>query len=177
MINQLRQMKEQLGLLGVLGIVLIGLAAVFHNSVITPLEVEVNYMLSHLGAQQNSGNREGRSFTQENRQKELGAFIKSLPSEHDVTDVLASIYTIAETSRIDIKQADYRLSRTNKNWNEYEVDFPIYGGYPNIKHFMFRILEKHPAIAVDQINIQRENVGDSFVKGELRFTLFLKARK
>ena len=75
---------------------------------------------------------------------------------------------------MQLKQAEYHLDEKSKPRLEYGMYFPVQGGYANIRQFVFRVLADHSAIALDQINFQRDKVNDSILKAEVRLTLFLR---
>lgn len=175
--KQLSQFKEQLGWQGMSGLVLLALTGALHVLALQPLEREATYLHSRIDAVRAKSNLKGSTFSLGDRQKELGAFFNSLPAEQDVTDILGSIAVVAEASKVELKQAEYRIDEKNKPRLDYGLVYPVQGGYANIRHFVFRVLADHPAIALDQINFQREKVNDSTLKAEVRFTLFLQTNK
>ncbi len=172
--QRLSQLKEQLGWQGISGIVLLGLAGAFHSLSLQPLEQEVSHIHSRLDAV-NSKSQGQAGLNSGDRQSELRAFFDSLPREEDVTDILASISEVAEASQIEFKQAEYQLGEKGKTQMEYGLVFPVKGGYANIRHFVFRVLADHHALALDQINFRRDAVNDSGLNAEIRFTLFLRS--
>ncbi len=172
--QQLSQLKEQLGWQGVSGIVLLALAGAFHALSLQPLEQEVSYIHSRLDAVSSKSKGAAAPQNSGNRQNELRAFFDSLPREEDVTDILASISEVAEASQIEFKRAEYQPGEKGKTQMEYGLVFPVKGGYANIRHFVFRILADHHALALDQINFRRDAVNDSMLNAEIRFTLFLR---
>ena len=174
--KQLNQLKEQLGWQGMSGLVLLVLTGALHFLALQPLEQETAFMHSRIDAVHAKADLKGYTFSLGDRQKELGAFFNSLPAEQDVTDILGSISVVAEASKVELKQAEYRIDEKNKPRLEYGLVFPVQGGYANIRHFVFRVLADHPAIALDQINFQRDKVNDSVLKAEVRFTLFLSSK-
>lgn len=171
--QQLVQLKEQLGWQGMSGLGLLALAGAFHFFALQPVEQEVAYMHSRLDAV-HSRDGQGGIRSSGDRQQELRAFFDSLPAEQDVTDILASISAVAEASKVELKQAEYRVDEKSKPRLEYGLYFPVQGGYANIRHFVFRVLAEHPAMALDQINFQRDKVDDSVLKAEVRLTLFIR---
>ncbi len=173
--QRLSQLKEQLGWQGISGVVLLALAGAFHFLSLQPLEQEVSYIHSRLEAVKSKSKNQAGILNDGDRQGELRAFFDSLPREEDVTDILASISEVAEASQIEFKQAEYQLGEKGKTQMEYGLVFPVKGGYANIRHFVFRVLADHHALALDQINFRRDVVNDSVLNAEIRFTLFLRA--
>lgn len=172
--QSLNQFREQLGWQGMTGIVLLALAAVFQTLTLQPLQQEVAFMHSRLDGARTKTSMQNRSFSLGDRQKELGMFMDSLPDEQDVTDILASIYAVAEASGVGLKQAEYHPDSHNKLGVEYGLVFPVQGEYGQIRYFVARVLADHPAIALDQISFQRDKITDPILKAEIRFTLFLR---
>jgi hypothetical protein len=168
------QFKEQLGWQGMSGIVLLALAGAFQLLALKPLEQEVTFMRSHLDAALSETSIQSRTFSLGDHQKELGMFFDSLPDEEDVTDILASIYAVAEASGVGLKQAEYHPDREGKSRVVYGMVFPVQGEYAKIRYFVARVLADHPAIALDQINFQRDKISDPILKAEIRLTLFLR---
>jgi Tfp pilus assembly protein PilO len=174
--KQLIQLQEQLCWQGMSGLVLLALTGALHLLALQPLEQETAFMHSKLDATHSKANAQARTFDSGDRQQELGVFFDSLPDEEDVTDVLASISAAAEASKVELKQAEYRIGEKSMPRLEYGLYFPVQGGYANIRHFVFRVLADHPAMALDQISFQRDKVNDSALKAEIRFTLFLGSK-
>lgn len=172
--QQLLRLKEQLGWQGMSGLALLVLAGVFNFVSLQPVEHEVEYMRSRLDAVKSNSNAQIRTINSGDKQEELLMFFDSLPAEQDVTDILASISAVAEASGVELKQAEYHLDDKNKSRFEYQLYFPVQGGYSNVRHFVFRVLAEHSAIALDQVNFQRDKVNDSVLKAEIRLTLFLR---
>lgn len=168
------QFKEQLGWQGMAGVILLALAGLFQMMTLKPLEDETAFMQRKVDAARTKTSLQGKTFNSPDRQRELAAFFESLPAEEDVTDILASIASVAEASGVGLKQAEYHLDKKNGSYLEYAMVFPVQGEYANIRFFVFRVLADHPALALDQINFQRDRINDSVLKAEIRLTLFLR---
>lgn len=172
--QHLKQLQAQLGWQGLSGVVLFVLAGAFHLLALQPLERETAFMHSRLDAAHSKVAMQARTFSVGFRQKELGEFFESLPAEQDVTDVLASIYAAAGATGVELKQAEYTLDEKDKSRMAYGMAFPVQGEYMKIRLFVSSVLANNPAIALDQINFQRDRINDSTVKAEIRLTLFLR---
>ncbi|OFZ65844.1 MAG: hypothetical protein A2V79_01400 [Betaproteobacteria bacterium RBG_16_56_24] len=171
------QFRAQLGWQGMTGIALLVLAGAFQVLALKPLEQQVTFMSSHLAAARAKTSKQGINLNLGDRQQELGAFFDSLPVEKDVTDILASIYTIAEASGVGLTQAEYHPDSNAQPRVEYGMAFPVRGEYANIRYFVLRVLADHPAIALDQLRFQRDKISNPMLKAEIRFTLFLRRER
>jgi Tfp pilus assembly protein PilO len=172
--EHLKQFKEQLGTPGVAGIVLLILASAFLILLLQPLERETALMHSRFDAAHSKSAMQARNFSIGNRQRELAAFFESLPAEQDVTDVLASIYASANATGVELKQAEYKPEVLDNSRVTYGMIFPVQGEFVRLRLFVASVLANNPAVALDQINFQRDRISDTVVKAEIRFTLFLK---
>ncbi len=166
-------MHQQLGWQGTYGIALLALAGAFHLLTIQPLVERTALMHSRVDAARSKAGIPGASFSRGDRAQELSAFFDSLPNEKDVTDVLGSIYATAEAYGVQLREASYHLEDKDKPRVEYVMNFPMTGEYAQIRRFVFRILSSHPAMALEQIDFQRDKIGDSTLKANVRMTLFL----
>ena len=52
---------------------------------------------------------------------------------------------------------------------------PVRGSYVQIRKFITEVLERIPAVALDEIIIKREEIGNARLDASIRFTLFLNA--
>jgi len=170
----LKQFREQLGTAGMAGLALLALAGAFLLLTLQPLERETAFMHSRLDAVHSKSAMQTRTYSMGNRQKELAAFFESLPDEQDVTDVLASIYASASATGVELKQAEYKPEAQDNSHMAYVMIFPVQGDFVRVRLFVASVLANNPAIALDQINFQRDRINDATVKAEIRFTLFLR---
>lgn len=166
--------KLQLGWQGIAGVILLLFAAEFNFAALKPLQDETAFLHGRIETARSKSTKQGRNFSMGNRQKELSEFYDSLPEEKDVTDILAKIYSIAESSGLQFQEATYHVEEKDKSHVEYSMNFPIRGEYAKIREFVFRVLAKYPAIALDQINFQRDKVNDVTLKTVIKLTLFLR---
>jgi Tfp pilus assembly protein PilO len=177
MMKQVMQLREQLGWQGLAGLMLLLLILVFQVSILKQVQDETALMHRKVDVAHSKTIRVGPNIQSMGKQKDLENFIESLPGEEHITDVLAMIYSVAEASRVELKQAEYQLDDANATHMEYRMVFPVQGEYANIRFFVFRVLSDHPSIALDQMNFRRDKVNDSLLKAEIKFTLFLKSSR
>ncbi|MFY9259098.1 MAG: type 4a pilus biogenesis protein PilO [Gallionella sp.] len=171
--QKLHLLGEQLGWQGIMGIALLILAWMFLMMVLMPLEQKTKSMQSQLDKARSIATKRNVSSDLSEHQYELNLFFESLPVERDVTDILASIDSIAEESGLELKQVEYKLNDKDSPILEYGMVFSIQGEYGKIRYFVSHVLAKNPAISLDQINFQRDKISDLILTAEIRLTLFL----
>lgn len=177
MMKQLIQLRDQLGWQGTTGLILLALTTTLHLLTLTPLEEETAYIHKKVDTARAKTNRADRNFSSIDHHRELANFFDTLPAEEKITDILAMISSVADASKVEIKQAEYQLDDSNPQFMEYHIVFPIQGEYANIRFFVFRVLSDHPTVALDQMSFKRDKINDALLKAEVRFTLFLKPSK
>lgn len=168
----INQAREQLGWQGLAGVALLLVAWGFLNFALNPLEQETAQLSGNadLGHSNSGGYAGGSGGSQE----DLETFFDSLPREKSITDVLAKIDATAEAAHVSFKQADYTLDNKDSPLVEYVIDFPVKGEYPQIRAFLSSVLAGNPAMALDQVSIRRDKIGESILNANIKLTLFLR---
>lgn len=104
----------------------------------------------------------------------LEQFYGLLPPTSTAPDSLRAIFAAAAAHALVLEQGEYKLALDrNRRLATYEIALPVRGTYVQIRKFTSEVLERIPALALDQITIKREAIGDPGVDASLRFTLFL----
>lgn len=169
----LQGFKLQLGRSGIAGILLLVFAAIFNVSMLTPLEHQVERLQIKVDHIQQVSNGQTASATHgAGSEEKLAKLYNNLADISEIPDVLATIYAISEASGVTLKQGDYHLTDKGEHL-EYEMLFPLSGGYANLRMFMARCLSEHQAITLDSVNIHRDRVDTPVLSAEVRMTLFL----
>jgi Tfp pilus assembly protein PilO len=107
--------------------------------------------------------------------EQLALFYQGFPAEDTIPAWLEKIYASASADGIKLETGEYALQRAQVGrLNQYRITFPIKGSYPQIRKFMSDVLASAPAIALDSIQMRRENVGEGTVEARLVFLLYLE---
>lgn len=181
-----RQCLKALGLWGVLGFcILIGTILWLSNTtstanalranneqattaivkpVVPPHEPEANQLLSATDSSLNA----------------LSAVIKLLPEEQSLPSILNKIHQQAKLAQIAILSADYKWKKLKKttpftqgNLVQYEVTFPVKGSDSAIRNMLNAILAQSPTVAIDGLELSRENVTDAMTEAKVTLIVFL----
>lgn len=84
----------------------------------------------------------------------LAAFKKDLPKEEDLTLVVGAILKTARSNGLKITSGDYAPEIVKETEiSRYTMDFPVEGGYHQIKRFIYDLETlKHP-VSIDEISL------------------------
>lgn len=106
----------------------------------------------------------------------LDRFYQLLPAKASAPDWLRIIFSAARGQSLGLDQGAYKVTMDkNGRLLAYEIGLPVHGTYTQIRAFVGDVLEKIPAIALDEIILKRESISDPRVDASIRFTLFLNA--
>lgn len=110
----------------------------------------------------------------------LSAVIKLLPEEQSLPSILNKIHQQAMLAHIVILSADYKWRKLKKttpftqgNLVQYEVTFPVKGSDSAIRNMLNAILTQSPTIAIDGLELKRENVTDAMTEAKVTLIVFL----
>lgn len=110
----------------------------------------------------------------------LSAVIKLLPEEQSLPSILNKIHQQAKLAHIAILRADYKWRKLKKttpftqgNLVQYEVTFPVKGSDSAIRNMLNAILAQSPTVAIDGLELKRENVTDAMTEAKVTLIVFL----
>jgi hypothetical protein len=101
--------------------------------------------------------------------------IAALPTRAQIPAVLGQILVQADKAGVALDQGhyDFRPSQPG-TLGRYAFDFPVKGGYPNVRDFIDRTLNEVPAAGVDKLRIERKAVGDAQISADIGFVVYVK---
>jgi hypothetical protein len=158
------------------GLLLIAAATALHGLAIRPLQ----HRLDALEAR-DSGPRDGKLerlgddlAREDSPHAQLARFHAYFRQDDQLTDSLAKVYAIARSLGLEMKRAEYRLSsQPGRKLDRYQMTVPIQGSYTTIRAFVTTTLRAQPTMALEQVQFQRKDVGDTVVDAQISFTFYL----
>ncbi|MGX1126914.1 type 4a pilus biogenesis protein PilO [Pseudomonas defluvii] len=104
----------------------------------------------------------------------LDDFHKQLPAQPQATEVIDRIYALARAEKISLARGEYALGVDPKTrLARYQILLPLRGSYPQIRRFLRALLGQLPALVLEDLDLQRKQIGDSELNGRIRMTLYL----
>lgn len=154
------------------GLLLIGLATSMQWLVIRPLEQQ-------LAADEQADARQGRRPALaldpgNDPRTQLATFYATFERADKLTGSLGKLHALGRAKGLELKRAEYRLSSpTEGRLDRYQVVMPLRGSYKALRAFIAAALRELPTMTLDQVQFQRQEVGEAMVDAQLTLTFHL----
>lgn len=103
------------------------------------------------------------------RQRLLDRF----PSEDQLNSELGRLIELATQQGLQLPSGDYRLIPGKDGlFDRYVLNLPVKGSYQTIRRFLTAVRSEFPDLAVEDITLRRDNIGNTEVEAQFRFVLF-----
>lgn len=175
----LAEMAQRLGLPGLSGIALAALALAFFFSAVMPARKELErgrHEAQQLGEQQKRI-ESGLERKPAAPADQLKSFYGMFPAEPAAAQWLEKVYDAAAKNNLTLLHGEYALTVDPKaELARYRITLPARGTYEQIRGFIAAALEAVPSLALDDVDFQRQKVGETQVEAKVRMTLFLSRK-
>lgn len=107
--------------------------------------------------------------------EQLAAFYRSFPSERDATDWIGNIAAIAQRDGLMLQEAEYKANRDRTGkLTRFQMSLPLRGEYQTIRRFLSDLRAEIPVVSLEQVQFERQKVGDPLVDAKVRLIIFLE---
>jgi Tfp pilus assembly protein PilO len=170
-----RRERIRLGLPGALGAGGLALSLGLYFSILQPMEQRRDAARHTASSLQK---RIAQASADANEEKPLGEqlaeFYRRFPSEQDATDSVGKIAAIARRDGLVLQQADYKAERDKTGkLTRFQMNLPLKGEYQTIRRFLSDVYAEMPIVALEQVQFERQKVGDPLVDAKVRLVIFL----
>ena len=175
-----RAIGRRLGRLGWPGMAGVGAwvaAATFHFSAVIPAQQQLEAARLDAASLQERIARAGRQLAAGERpaSEQLAEFYRAFPDEASSPDWIGRIAATAEDSGLSLDQGEYKPSRdTVGRLTRIQMTLPLKGEYRQIRRFLASTWTKVPIASLEQIQFERQKVGDPLVDARIRLVLYLE---
>ena len=159
--NLVFKAKQQLGVLGMAALLLMGAAFAFSVLVVEPIEKRNELLRGSLQ----------RAPKDAPSGQKVEAVYSFLNKNEETTDWLAKLYGIGKATGVELKSAKYTTHGDAGRVERYEIVLPAAGSYSQIRDFLKRALAEVPVLSLDQMSLKREDRNSGQLQAELRLTL------
>lgn len=179
LLPQLRWQVGRLGVIGKIGLGLLVVSSIYFFSVVVPQESDLRKLKERAEtlqtqalSKQTSGDAE--SGVKMSGDQALQAFYDFFPRVDSSPFWIRELVRIAQKHGVELSSSEYRLVNDNDaRLARYEMILPVKGKYSQIRAFMAAALEAVPAMAISAIAIKRENVTSEKLEVRLEVNLYL----
>lgn len=159
---------------GVLGLVLLAFAAGLFVQGILPARQSLAELKSE---QDNLSERvrvRGPQTQRPTVQGQLSEFYAFFPPVEEIPAILGRVERAARRHGLKLDKGDYRLEgEQGFAVRRYQVTLPVAGKYAQVRSFVNEVLDDVPNSAVDELIMNRRNIGDENLDVRVRFSVFL----
>ena len=166
---------RRLGLPGILGIGVWVMAASFHLSAVLPAQQRLDEVRASASLQQR-GAQAGRQLDANARSpaEQLAEFYRVFPDETSSPDWIGRIAAIARDSGLSLDQGEYKPTRdTVGQLTRLQMTLPVRGEYRQIRRFLTATGAALPIVSLEQVQFERQKVGDPLIDARIRLVLYL----
>jgi type II secretion system (T2SS) protein M len=106
--------------------------------------------------------------------EQLEEFYRLFPGEQDATDSVGKIAAIAKRNGVVLQQAEYKAERDKTGkLTRFQMDLPLKEEYQTIRRFLSDLNAEMPIVSLEQVQFERQKVGDRLVDAKVRLVIFL----
>lgn len=105
---------------------------------------------------------------------QLANFYAFFPLTDAVPEVLGKIQRAAQRNELVLAKGEYKLAEEQEfRLARYQITLPVTGAYSQVRGFVNDVLAAVPGVALDELSLKREAIGDDTLEARVRFTLFV----
>lgn len=172
----LRYWQEQLGRMGLAGLVLMVAAVLAWVTLVRWAEKDLSNAQQRVrSVQQQVANRSSLPVNSSlDREEQLRVFYKNFGPSDGVPLTLKRIYKAAEGQDLTLDTGEYtRVANPGERLERFRVALPVKGSFKQVLGFMDKVLQDNPTVALENASFKRDKVDDAAVEAKLVFTLYV----
>jgi Tfp pilus assembly protein PilO len=171
----MRREHVQLGVPGAIGAGALALCLGLYVSMLQPAEQRRDAArLAATSLQKRIGEAGPDSNQRAPVDEQLAAFYRIFPGEQDATDSVGKIAGIAKRDGLVLQQAEYKAERDKTGkLTRFQMNLPLKGEYQTIRRFLSDLHAEMPTVSLEQVQFERQKVGDPLVDTRVRLVIFL----
>lgn len=174
-----RSIGRRLGRLGWPGAAGIGLwvmAATFYFSAVLPAQQRLGEVRLNAASLHERIARAGRQMSAGERPpaEQLAEFYRLFPDASNSPDWIGKIAATAQRCGLSLDQGEYKPTRdTVGQLTRLQMTLPVRGEYRQIRRFLTATGAALPIVSLEQVQFERQKVGDPLIDARIRLVLYL----
>lgn len=172
-----RYWLRRIGWPGVLAIGIFVMCMAFYVSAIRPLQALLNTAERSAAVLQEELALGSKSFshTKLSTEDQLAEFYRKFPVEWDSPLWLKKIVVLAQSNGLGLNDGEYKVTRDKvSKLVRYQMSLHVRGTYPQIRKFLTDLPGALPVVALENVQFERQKVGDPDVEAKIKLVLYLE---
>jgi Tfp pilus assembly protein PilO len=174
--SNLRYRLRQLGWPGITGVGLLSFCLAFFVVTLLPAQKKIAQVAEQTVSLREQIQNAARTMTvnRDAPAEQLVTYYQFFPTGRSSPDWLEKIYRAAQDQNIVLEQGEYRTGRDRAGpLIRYQITLPVKGTYVQLRTFLAAVLNSVPILSLDQIDFERQKVGDPTIDAKVKLTLYL----
>jgi Tfp pilus assembly protein PilO len=165
----------RIGRLSGIGLVLLMASIVLWFSTLAPLRQNVAELRDEVRHLEAAAARPGGSAPP-SLAGQANAFIRQLPTRSALPTVLATVVSQATAAGLQLERGDYEFTHARSGLiSRYRVTLPVRGTYGQVRSFVDNTLASLPAVALESLKLERDDIGDEELQADLQFAVMVRS--
>lgn len=116
----------------------------------------------------------GHLHVEPTAEQRRAAFYQALPSEANISASIGQIYAAAAAERLSLERGAYTLAPVPRTrLVRYQIVLPVQADYGRIRRFLVAAQAQVPGLHLDDLGLQRQQIGEAAVEAKLQLSLYL----
>ncbi|HEY6095080.1 MAG TPA: type 4a pilus biogenesis protein PilO [Gallionellaceae bacterium] len=167
---------RRMGWPGVLAIGVLAMCPAFYFSAIRPEQARLDMLQRGTAALHGESTLDGKSFNgaRLSTEEQLAEFYGKFPPEWKSPQWLEKLVALAEHSGLRLNDGEYKATRDKVGkLVRYQMALRVQGDYPQIRQFLTDLPGAIPIVALENVQFERQKVGDTNVEARIKLVLYL----
>lgn len=108
--------------------------------------------------------------------EQLAAFYAKFPGEREAVDSIGKIAAIARRNGLVLHQAEYKAERDKTGkLMRLQMNVPLKARYAVVRQFLASVRAELATVSLEQVQFERQKIGDAMIDAKIRLVIFLGA--
>jgi hypothetical protein len=171
--KRLQQLIRRVGLIGVAGVVILLLCAVFYLSAVKPAEGEI--AAQRVAALHLKSRSPYKPIAVDKRSDDLRRFQNLFPTTGKIPIELEKLWVTASVYQIDLLQGEYRLESGGLGLARYHITLPVRATYAQLRSFVNIVLKELPTASIDGLRFERKSIDETQLDAQIDLSLYFRS--
>lgn len=165
-----------LGWPGLIGAVLILASLAFGLALTVPADQELQQVRQRAAQAADIQARadRGEQIIPPTAEGQRAAFYQDFPAQGEITRWIEEIYDAAADEQLSLARGEYVMTPVkDTRLTRYQISLPVRGDYGQIRRFITAAQAAVPNLGLDDLSLQRQEIGEAQVDARIRLSLYL----